>query len=341
MQLGNTLDEIHAELLPEDKARIIQDYKNKVGPTAMVGDGVNDAAALATADVGISMGISGSSLATSRGHAAILAVAIAGHPLVWLAVLVDVMTCLVATPIPMTKLIVALLTVVIQRSPSNVVPQRAIFLPRLLTSVILRKWLFIVHTHEKKKCCSSGNHSSEPSDQSFSKKAAIQTCKPRCGSVDTHGNKNCCSTGSHSSETTKQCYSRERAVETCELSGRIVYANDKKSCFSASSHSSEIPKSCCSKKIATQTSDPSSSIVQTDDSTKRCSASSHCSETCKQCSSKKVAVEICDPSGGAHSHLELIDDSTWKLGHCVMNDPHHGVCDDECHLEKKKTHHEL
>ena len=63
MQLGHTLEVVHAELLPEDKARIIKDFKEE-GPTAMIGDGVNDAPALATADIGISMGIAGSALAT-------------------------------------------------------------------------------------------------------------------------------------------------------------------------------------------------------------------------------------------------------------------------------------
>ncbi|XWS52257.1 hypothetical protein CRYUN_Cryun11dG0052500 [Craigia yunnanensis] len=128
-QLGNLLDVVHAELLPEDKARIIEEFKKEV-PTAMIGDGINDAPALATADIGISMGISGSALATETGHvilmsndirkipkaiqlarkahrkvienvilsistkAAILALAFAGHPLVWAAVLADVGTCL-------------------------------------------------------------------------------------------------------------------------------------------------------------------------------------------------------------------------------------------------------
>ncbi|KAK7823733.1 putative cadmium/zinc-transporting atpase hma4 [Quercus suber] len=67
MTLGHALDVVHAELLPEDKARIIEEYK-KEGPTAMIGDGINDAPALATADIGISMGISGSALAMETGH---------------------------------------------------------------------------------------------------------------------------------------------------------------------------------------------------------------------------------------------------------------------------------
>ncbi|KAJ0040388.1 hypothetical protein Pint_27394 [Pistacia integerrima] len=128
-QLGNSLEVVHYELLPEDKGKIINEFK-KEGATAMIGDGVNDALALATADIGISMGISGSALATETGDvilmsndirkipeaiklarkahwkviqniilsfvtkAAILVLAIAGHPLVWAAVLADVGTSL-------------------------------------------------------------------------------------------------------------------------------------------------------------------------------------------------------------------------------------------------------
>ncbi|KAK4564919.1 hypothetical protein RGQ29_006818 [Quercus rubra] len=129
-QLGHALDVVHAELLPEEKARIIEEYK-KEGLTVMIGDGINDAPALAAADIGISMGISGSALAMETGHVilmsnniqkiplaiklarrtlrklienvilsittkgAILALAFAGYPLIWASVLTDVGTCLV------------------------------------------------------------------------------------------------------------------------------------------------------------------------------------------------------------------------------------------------------
>lgn len=121
---------MYAELLPDDKAKIIADLQ-KSGVTAMVGDGINDAAAMVTADMSISMGIAGSALAVESSKIilisndlrkiaeairlarkafhklitnviisislkiAILGLAFAGYPLIWAAVLTDVGACFI------------------------------------------------------------------------------------------------------------------------------------------------------------------------------------------------------------------------------------------------------
>lgn len=56
------LNAVHAELLPQDKVKWVNEFKNQGYRVAMVGDGINDAPALATADVGLAMGIGGTDI---------------------------------------------------------------------------------------------------------------------------------------------------------------------------------------------------------------------------------------------------------------------------------------
>jgi Zn2+/Cd2+-exporting ATPase len=66
------LDEYHAELLPEQKHECVRSLSRRHGAVLMVGDGINDAPAIAAADVGIAMGAAGSDVALETADVALM-----------------------------------------------------------------------------------------------------------------------------------------------------------------------------------------------------------------------------------------------------------------------------
>ncbi|AYW49809.1 cadmium-translocating P-type ATPase [Tetragenococcus halophilus] len=66
------ISNVHAQCLPEEKIQVLKDLEEEQRPLIMVGDGVNDAPALAVADIGIAMGAHGSTAASESADAVIL-----------------------------------------------------------------------------------------------------------------------------------------------------------------------------------------------------------------------------------------------------------------------------
>ena len=66
------ITDVHAELLPADKVQVVEALEREHGPVAMIGDGVNDAPALARASIGVAMGAMGTDIAVETADVALM-----------------------------------------------------------------------------------------------------------------------------------------------------------------------------------------------------------------------------------------------------------------------------
>src|SRR5699024_8472475 len=67
------IDTYYAELLPEEKVKYIKELKAKGHTIAMAGDGINDAPAIATADIGVAMGEGGTDISMETADVVLMA----------------------------------------------------------------------------------------------------------------------------------------------------------------------------------------------------------------------------------------------------------------------------
>ncbi|PAN22550.2 hypothetical protein PAHAL_4G025300 [Panicum hallii] len=329
-QLGNILDEVHSELLPEDKVRIVDELKAKYGPTLMIGDGMNDAPALAKADVGVSMGVSGSAVAMETSHItlmsndirripkavqlarrthrtiivniifsvitklAIVGLAIAGHPLIWAAVLADVGTCL----------LVIMYSMLLLRSKGG---------------------------RNAKKCCASSQHGSHAKKHCVSGHCSDGPCKSTGSCKESSSGKHGCHDHGHSHTHCKElgnqqptekhaCHDHGHSHSHCkEPSNQVV--TEKHAC-----HDHEHTHKHCK--------EPGNQVLIENHG---CHDHGHTHDHCKELSSQHF-INKHDCHDNDHSHCKETITSQHSDSNSACHEHEHSHCEEDNHSHPAGEH---